>query len=174
MGGMESMGGLVSVYEDGSDLARRSKFVREFKVVLEEDHQLEKRRRLHLDQPALTRGFLESPSPFTSYSPTPKPVPRTGSARIIRTTSARSSPLSLNPPSAFPPHDERASSRSWRNCVSCGVAQSRSVLWCWSPQKWPKMAQISAVCVKQARNQGRAASWAMWLKTEFQGHLVHP
>ena len=33
---------------------------------------------------------------------------------------------------------------------------------------------MCAVCVKQAQNQQRAVSWAMWLKTKFRGHLVHP
>ena len=33
---------------------------------------------------------------------------------------------------------------------------------------------MCAVCVKQAQNQERAVSWAMWLETEFRGHLVHP
>ena len=33
---------------------------------------------------------------------------------------------------------------------------------------------MCAVCVKEARNQARAVSWATWLKTEFRGHLVHP
>ena len=33
---------------------------------------------------------------------------------------------------------------------------------------------MCAVFVKQAQNQERAVSWAMWLKSEFRGHLVHP
>ena len=37
-------------------------------------------------------------------------------------------------------------------------------------QKAPKNAQ----CAPTPRNQERAVSWAAWLKTEFQGHLVHP
>ena len=37
-------------------------------------------------------------------------------------------------------------------------------------QKAPKTAQ----CAPQPRNQERAVSWAMWLKNEFRGHLVHP
>ena len=32
---------------------------------------------------------------------------------------------------------------------------------------------MCAACVKQARNQERAVSWATWLQTEFRGHLVH-
>ena len=30
------------------------------------------------------------------------------------------------------------------------------------------------VCIKRARNQERDVSWALWPKTEFRGHLVHP
>ena len=37
-------------------------------------------------------------------------------------------------------------------------------------QKAPKTAQ----CARAPRNQERAVSWAMWLKNEFRGHLVHP
>ena len=37
-------------------------------------------------------------------------------------------------------------------------------------QKVPKTAQ----CAPAPRNQERAVSWAMWLKNEFRGHLVHP
>ena len=37
-------------------------------------------------------------------------------------------------------------------------------------QKAPKTAQ----CAPANRNQERAVSWAMWLKNEFRGHLVHP
>ena len=37
-------------------------------------------------------------------------------------------------------------------------------------QKAPKSAQ----CAPTPRNQARAISWATWLKTEFQGHIVHP
>ena len=33
---------------------------------------------------------------------------------------------------------------------------------------------MCVVCVKQARNQERAVSWATWLQTEFRGHLFHP
>ena len=36
-------------------------------------------------------------------------------------------------------------------------------------QKAPKSAQ----CAPAPRNQERAVSWAMWLKSEFRGHLVH-
>ena len=36
-------------------------------------------------------------------------------------------------------------------------------------QKAPKTAQ----CAPAPRNQERAVSWAMWLKNEFRGHLVH-
>ena len=38
-------------------------------------------------------------------------------------------------------------------------------------QKWPECALSR---VKEAQNQGRAVSWATWLKTKFRGHLVHP
>ena len=37
-------------------------------------------------------------------------------------------------------------------------------------QKAPKTAE----CAPAPQNQERATSWAMWLKTEFRGHLVHP
>ena len=37
-------------------------------------------------------------------------------------------------------------------------------------QKAPKTAQ----CAPTAQNQGRAVSWATWLKVRFRGHLVHP
>ena len=37
------------------------------------------------------------------------------------------------------------------------------------PQKAPK----SALCAPTPRNQAQAVSWARWLKTEYQGHLVH-
>ena len=37
-------------------------------------------------------------------------------------------------------------------------------------QKAPKTAQ----CAPTPRNKERAVSWAMWLKNEFRGHLVHP
>ena len=36
------------------------------------------------------------------------------------------------------------------------------------------MALMCAVCVKQAQNQERPVSWAVWLKTKFRGHLVQP
>ena len=36
-------------------------------------------------------------------------------------------------------------------------------------QKAPK----TALCAPAPRNQERAVSWAMWLKNEFRGHLVH-
>ena len=36
-------------------------------------------------------------------------------------------------------------------------------------QKAPKFAQ----CAPAPRNQERAVSWAMWLKSKFRGHLVH-
>ena len=37
-------------------------------------------------------------------------------------------------------------------------------------KKPPKFAQ----CAPTPRNQARAVSWATWLKSVFQGHLVHP
>ena len=37
-------------------------------------------------------------------------------------------------------------------------------------QKAPKSAQ----CAPKPQNQGRAVSWATWLKIRFPGHLVHP
>ena len=41
------------------------------------------------------------------------------------------------------------------------------------PQKAPKSPK-TAPRAPAPRNQERAVSWAMWLKTEFRGHLVHP
>ena len=38
-------------------------------------------------------------------------------------------------------------------------------------QKWPG---LRAICVKQPQNQERVVSWATWLKSEFQGHILHP
>ena len=46
------------------------------------------------------------------------------------------------------------------------------------PRNGPKMAKNGAHCgavgVEQPRNQERAVSLATWLKTEFQGHILHP
>ena len=45
------------------------------------------------------------------------------------------------------------------------------------PRNGPKRRQKapnSAPCAPTPRNQARAVPWATWLKTEFQGHLVHP
>ena len=41
------------------------------------------------------------------------------------------------------------------------------------PKKAPKSPKICAMCTNTP-NQGRAVSWATWLKSEFRGHLVHP
>ena len=43
--------------------------------------------------------------------------------------------------------------------------------WPKNSQKWPR---LRAVGVEQPQNQERAVSWATWLKTTFQGYLVHP
>ena len=40
--------------------------------------------------------------------------------------------------------------------------------------KWCQKALKSAQCAPTLRNQERAVSWAMWLKSQFRGHLVHP
>ena len=50
------------------------------------------------------------------------------------------------------------------NCTICSINGPKR------PQKAPRSAQ----CAPTPRNQARAVSWAMWLKTEFRGHLVHP
>ena len=41
-------------------------------------------------------------------------------------------------------------------------------------QKGAKKPQKTPQCAPAPRNQERAVSWAMWLKNEFRGHLVHP
>ena len=61
--------------------------------------------------------------------------------------------------------------------VRLGCPMTKSPLLCSNsmicPRNGPKVARMCAVCVKQARNQERAVSWAMWLKIRFRGHLSH-
>ena len=41
------------------------------------------------------------------------------------------------------------------------------------PKRRPKAPKFLQ-CAPTPRNQARAVSWAMWLKTELRGHLFHP
>ena len=42
------------------------------------------------------------------------------------------------------------------------------------PQKAPKSPRICAHWPPAAPNQKQTISWAMWLKTRFRAHLIHP